>query len=163
MRTFYTMKNLLLQILIAFISCSLVTTVHADNDESEPEKDLNLNGSDCIWIRSIRDYTPLDDRTLLIWGGAKQPYFVRLSSPAWDMDHGMGLMFHSRDDNLCPYGGDGLIFSRMEQRPATIRSITRVTKEQAEDILVRYGKRDAAEPQTPAPKEVEGAEVEELG
>jgi hypothetical protein len=99
----------------------------------------------------------------LIWEGSNKPYFVRLTTSARDMDSGISISVQSRDDRLCPYGGDGIIFSRFESRPVTIRSITRITKEQAEDIKVQYGKSEPVEPQTPAPKEVEGAEVEELG
>ncbi len=157
------MKTLLLQMITFVILCSTVSIVQAGNDDSGTEKDLDFNGSDCIWIRSIRDYTPLDNRTLLIWGGSNRPYFVRMTTTSREMDTGIGIAVHSRDDRLCPYGGDGLIFSTFDPRPVSILSITRITKEQAEDILVRYGKRDTGEPQTPAPKEVEGAEVEELG
>ena len=82
---------------------------------------------------------------------------------ASDLESGNRLVAHSRDDRLCPYGGDGLIFSSLHPRPVTIRSISRITKEQEEDIMVRYGKKDSDEPQAPEPKQVEGAEVEELG
>jgi hypothetical protein len=157
------MKTLLIQFVMAVYLCSTVSIAKAENDDSQVEKDLDFNGSDCIWIRSIRDYTPLDSRTLLIWGGSARPYFVRMSTSSREMDTGIGIAVHSRDDRLCPYGGDGLIFSTFDPRPVTILSITRITKEQAEDILVRYGKRETDEPQTPAPKEVDGAEVEELG
>jgi hypothetical protein len=139
------MKHLLLQLITFVFLCSTVSLVLAENDDSGDEKDLDFNGSDCIWIRSIRDYTPLDNRTLLIWGGSNRPYFVRMTISSREMDTGIG------------------IFSTFDPRPVSILSITRITKEQAEDILVRYGKRDTDEPQTPAPKKVEGAEVEELG
>ena len=156
------MKTVILQLAMMLFLCSIVTLSKADNDEIETENDIDYNGSDCIWIRSIRDYTPLDRRTLLIWGGSR-PYYVRLATPAREMEFGMSVAVHSRDDRLCPYGGDGLIFSHFNGRPITVRSISRISKEQAEDILVRYGKSKSAEPQTPAPKELEGAEVEELG
>ncbi len=156
------MKTVILQLAMMLFLCSIVTLSKADNDEIETENDIDYNGSDCIWIRSIRDYTPLDRRTLLIWGGSR-PYYVRLATPAREMESGMSVAVHSRDDRLCPYGGDGLIFSHFNGRPITVRSISRISKEQAEDILVRYGKSKSAEPQTPAPKELEGAEVEELG
>jgi len=157
------MKSLLLPLVMVVFLSSTAGLVKAENDDSGDLRDLDFNGSDCIWVRSIRDYTPLDDRTLLIWGGSNRPYFVRLTTASWEMDTGIGLSVHSRDDRLCPYGGDGLIFGGFEPRPITVRSITRISKEQAEDILVRYGKRESDEPKAPAPKEVEGAEVEELG
>ena len=156
------MKYLLIQLFTLLTLCSLVSTVRAEKGDSGPEKDLDFNGSDCISIRSIRDYTPLDSRTLLIWGGSR-PYYVRLATPTSEMEFAMGVEVHSRDYRLCPYGGDGLIFTRFNGRPVTVRSISRISKEQAEDILVRYGKSKSAEPQTPVPKELEGAEVEELG
>ena len=156
------MKNLLLQLFIAAFLCSTASPVTSGNNDSRVEKDLDFNGSDCIWIRSIRDYTPLDDRTLLIWSGVSQPYFVRLHTATHDMRSGIAMKLVSRDDRLCPYGGDGLVFGSYETFPATVRSISRLTKDQAEDMMVRYGKKESGEPQTPAPKEVEGAEVEEL-
>ena len=157
------MKYLLIQLFTLLTLCSLVSTARAEKGDSGPEKDLDFNGSDCISIRSIRDYTPLDKRTLLIRESASRVYFVRLTTMAPEMDSGMSLATHSRDDRLCPYSGDGLIFSSFHPRPVTIRSISKITKEQEEDILVRYGKKDSDEPQTPEPKQVEGAEVEELG
>jgi len=155
-------KFVIKQIVMILLLCSLASVGRAENDEFEDEKDIDYNGSDCIWIRSIRDYTPLDRRTLLIWGGSR-PYYVRLATPTNEMDFGMSVAVHSRDDRLCPYGGDGLVFSHFSGRPITVRSISRISKEQAEDILVRYGKSKSAEPQTPVPKAPEGAEVEELG
>ena len=156
------MKTLIKQIVILLLLCNLARVSGAENDAIDGEIDIDYNGSDCIWIRSIRDYTPLDRRTLLIWGGSR-PYYVRLATPTSEMDFGVSVAVHSRDDRLCPYGGDGLVFNHFNGRPVTVRSISRISKEQAEDILVRYGKSKSAEPQTPAPKEPEGAEVEELG
>jgi hypothetical protein len=157
------MKTVIKQTITVLCLCCLCSVSKAENDEIEAENDIDYNGSDCIWIRSIRDYTPLDSRTLLIWGGSDRPYYVRLASPARRMGLGMSVKVHSRDDRLCPYGGDALIFDHFDNSGITVRSISRITKEQAEDILVRYGKGKTGEPQTPAPKELEGAEVEELG
>ena len=155
-------KQFLKHILIALLSSILLLMVNPAAAAEDEEKDLDFNGSDCISVRSIRDYTPLDDRTLLIWGGSKRPYYVRLFQPSFDMNSSIGMRVHSRDDRLCPYGGDGLIFGTFNDRPVSVRAISRITVEQADQILVRYGKKEGSEPQTPAPKEVEGAEVEEL-
>jgi len=137
------------------------SVVAAENQQSEEESDLDYNGSDCIWVRSIRDYKPLDDRTLLIYSGSR-PYFVRLSSSSREMRSTSSMVVDSRDDRLCPYGGDGLIFGRFDPYPVRVRSISRITKEQENQLLVRYGKHEADEPQAPPPRDVEGAEVEEL-
>ena len=135
--------------------------VAAENKHSEEESDLDYNGSDCIWVRSIRDYKPLDDRTLLIYSGSR-PYFVRLASPSREMRSTSSMVVDSRDDRLCPYGGDGLIFGRFDPYPVRVRSINRISKEQENQLLVRYGKDKSREPQAPVARDVEGAEVEEL-
>jgi hypothetical protein len=43
-----------------------------------------------------------------------------------------------------------------------ITSIRELTPEEEEDLLIRFGKKEPEIKQTPAPHEVEGAEVEEL-
>ena len=156
------MKVFKLQLVISIIVCITLIPVRAEKPDSGEDQDLDFDGSDCIWVRSIRDYTPLDDRTLLIWGGANRPYYVRLVQSTREMGSAISMGVQSRDDSLCPYGGDALVFGNFDPYPARVRSVSRITTEQAEQLLVRYGKKDADEPQTPAPKEVKGAEVEEL-
>jgi hypothetical protein len=73
------------------------------------------------------------------------------------------LGFDSRDDQLCPFGGDGIVVGSLHQESIGIQSISRVSEEQAEQLLIRYGRKEPAEQQAPPPKDVEGAEVEELG
>jgi hypothetical protein len=155
-------KYLLIQLITVFIASALSLLSMADDGDSDEDQDIDFNGSDCISIRSIRDYTPLDGRTLLIWGGVSRPYFVRLSSSSYDLKMAYAMSVDSRDDRLCPYGGDGLSFGSFRQTTVRVRSITRISKEQAEELLVRYGVRKTDEPRIPEPKEVEGPEVQEL-
>jgi hypothetical protein len=131
-------------------------------DDVEADFDLDYRGSDCISIRTIRDYTALDDKNLLIWASAKRPYFVRLFSPTWGLKTSFQLGTVSRDDRLCPYGGDALVFDSAGRDTARIASIRRITAEEADWLLVRFGKKDPAEEQAPAPEPLESAEVEEL-
>lgn len=156
------MKTVLKLIVIAAIGSSFAHAVGASEEREKDFKDLDLRGSDCILIRTIRDYTPLDDRNLLVWGPAKRGYLVTLFRPAFDMRSSFRLGFSSRDDQLCPYGGDSLVFGDLASDTVRIQSISRVSEEQAEEILIRYGRKDRPESQTPAPADVKGAEVEEL-
>ena len=66
------MKDHLLQLVMGLTLCCLVSDIRAEKGDSGAEKDLDFNGSDCISIRSIRDYTPLDKRTLLIGESANR-------------------------------------------------------------------------------------------
>ena len=129
--------------------------------ETVARGDVDYSGSDCILIRTIRDYRSLDDRNLLIYGPADRAYYVTLFRPSFELSSSFQMGFESRDGQLCPFGGDSIVVGR-EAIP--IQSISRVSEEQEQQLLVRYGKKDPAPgQQAPAPKEVKGAEVEELG
>ena len=131
--------------------------------DSGTGEDLDYRGSDCISIRTIRDYTPLDNRSLIIEGAGRRHYYVQLLVSSIELRSSHQLGFRSRDDWLCPYGGDEIVFDSMTNMRSGIRAITRLTPEQHEDLLIRYGKKEPAEQQDQAPPELEGAEVEELG
>lgn len=160
----FSKKAVLIQILMMFSlsSCSSLKT--ADERAEAVGPDMNYGGSDCILIRTIRDYSPLDDRHLLIHGPAKRTYFVTLFRPTFEMRSSIGLRFDSRDGQLCPYGGDSIVFGGFSNERVNIQSISRISAEQEEQLLIRYGKREPTEAEIPAkPAEVKGAEVEELG
>ena len=72
------------------------------------------------------------------------------------------LSVDSRDDQLCSYGGDAIVFGSFGRDRVTVRSISRVTAEQQQDILFRFGLLERAEQAPPEPANVKGAEVEEL-
>jgi len=154
------LKKQILTILTSSLLLSACASVDKQNDLG---RDIDYNGSDCISIRTIRDYTPLDDRSLLIEGSGKRSYFVTLQISSFELRSSQQMAFSSRDDWLCPYGGDEIIFGGISHVGAGIRSISRLTEEQAEELLIRYGKIDPGEEQDPEPREIEGAEVEELG
>ncbi len=156
-------KYFIKQALAIFISCILLSTTAAGDEGEELPKDLDLHGSDCIWIRTIRDYTSLSRDSLLIHASAKRSYFVRLTTPDFGLKSSFQLGTKSRDDRLCPYGGDSIVFDSFSGSEARIRSISRLTPDQVEELLIRYGKKDPGDRQDPAPPEVKGAEVEELG
>jgi hypothetical protein len=141
----------------------MLAAVALAEEPNAPPKDLNFNGSDCILIRTIRDYTPLSRDSLLIHASGKRSYFVRLFTPSFGLDSSFQLATKSRDDRLCPYGGDSIIVDRMLGDEARIQSISRVNPAQVEQILIHYGKIEPGDTKDPTPPEIGGAEVEELG
>ncbi|MFT5500450.1 MAG: hypothetical protein ACI88G_000579 [Woeseiaceae bacterium] len=158
------MKVLLNQVLIALYSCYLLVGCATAEEDNELGRDINYSASDCISIRTIRDYTPLDRSTLLIDGGGKRSYLVRLVHSSFELQSAHGIGFSSHDGFLCPYGGDEIVVESMSRERLRIRSISRLDEQQVEDVLIRYGKIETDSEQDPVPaEEVEGAEVEELG
>lgn len=125
---------------------------------------MNYSGSDCISIRTIRDYTPLDSQHLLIHGIGRRAYFVTLMRPTLELRGTLGLRFDSRDDQLCPFGGDSIVLGAFASERVNVRSISRLRADQEEQLLIRYGKMEPNEAEIPAqPDNVKGAEIEELG
>lgn len=158
------MKNLLKQVLISTISCCLLAGCASSGKENGLGRDLNYSASDCISIRTIRDYTPLDRSTLLIEGGGKRSYLVSLVHASFELQSSHGIGFSSLDGSLCPYGGDEIVIESLSRERLRIRSISRLNEQQLEDVLIRYGKIEIDSEQDPVPaEEVEGAAVEELG
>jgi hypothetical protein len=157
------LKNKLLQVFTLLISCVVAGCAASDRSTSADRGDIDYRGSDCILISTIRDYTPLDDSNLLIYGPAKRAYLVSLVYSTFELRSSFSLQFSSRDDQLCPYGGDGIVVGSFRDETVGIRAISRVTEEQADQLLIRYGRKKPAEQQAPAPEDVKGAEVEELG
>lgn len=157
-------KLIIIQIVILSYS-SACSTLDSDSVAQTPaEPDLDFNGSDCILIRTIRDYTALDRQHLLVYGAGRRAYFVKLSRPAFDLRGSIGMQVVSRDERLCPFGGDGLVFGGLDRQQYRVQSISRLTADQEEYLLERYGLKETGEQQAPAPPgEVKGAEVEELG
>lgn len=158
------MKRFLIQ-LVAVITSSVLLAACATTD-SDPGlgRDLEYAGSDCISIRTIRDYTPLDNRSLLIEAGGKRHYYVTLGISSFDLRSSFQMGTQSRDEWLCPYGGDKLTFGGFGDDLIPIRGISRISAEQAEELLVRHGKKKPADENIkPAPADIGGAEVKELG
>jgi len=157
------LKRLLKQLFITLSLSGLLTACATTEPTSTAKSDIDYNGSDCISIRTIRDYTPLDNRNLLVEAAGRRHYLVTLVMTSFELRSSFRLGFRSRDDWLCPYGGDRIVFEGLSADEISIRSITRLTAEQTEDLLVRYGKKEPIEQQDPTPPDLKGAEVEELG
>jgi len=156
-------KDLIKQLIALIISCSVLPVFAVAEELDKLPDDLDLNGSDCIWIRTIRDYAPLSRDSLLIHASGKRSYFVRLLTPSFGLKSSFQLGTRSRDDQLCPYGGDSIIFDDLPGGETRIQAISRVTPDQVEQLLIRYGKKDPGDTEDPTPPQVKGAEVEELG
>lgn len=127
-----------------------------------PADESHSRSSDCISKSSIRDYKVLDEQNLIITEGASRQYHMVLNRRAHGIRSMHGIGFRSSSGRVCG-GFDSLIvadgFGPQEYR---IMSIRRLTPEQAQNLLVRFGLIEPEYEQPRQPQEVEGAEVEEL-
>ena len=53
---------------VLFLCGCATTGEDSSRAEGVGHRSMRYNGSDCILVRTIRDYTPLDDQHLLIRG-----------------------------------------------------------------------------------------------
>lgn len=161
------MKSLKKQLLTVVYLSVLLTACAPTEPRSELGDDLNPRGSDCISIRTIRDYTPLDRSSLIMEASGKRFYYVTLSGSAFELRSSFRVGVESRDEWLCPYGGDRLVMDGLGSSSNfgnNIRGIDRITAEQAEELLFRHGKKERPETeQDRPPPELGGADVEIIG
>lgn len=155
------------QWLIAIFSVFTLVTAGLLAPVAVAAEDQDRRGTDCIFIRSISDYTPLDRDSLIIWAPTRQrAYLVTLAIPTTGLDSSFGIAFKSRDGRLCPYGGDAIITDDPIRSRHTILSISRLSEEDAEALLDRRRGEDGEADEiieTEESDESPDAEVEELG
>jgi len=100
---------------------------------------------------------------LFITGAGKRTYFVALARPSYDMRGSGSLRVDSRDQQLCAFGGDAVGFGSFSRDSVRVQSISRISAEEQQEILIRFGLVEPAERTAPEePPVIKGAEVEEL-
>ena len=151
------MKPVLKQFVILFFSCVLIACVGTQTDDSRGAS----HRGDCIHKPSIRGYTVLDERNLIIDAG-RRSYHLVLERRAWGLRSSWGIRFVSTTSRVCA-GFDRLVFEgHMDGESIRIESIRALTPEEEEHLLIRFGKKEPEIKYKPPPAEVKGGDVEEL-
>ena len=151
------MKPVLKQFVIIFFSSILLACAGTPGDDS---REASPRG-DCIHKPSIRGYTVLDERNLIIDAG-RRSYHLVLERRAWGLRSSWGIRFVSATGSVCA-GFDRLMFEgHMDGESIRIESIRALTPEEEEHLLIRFGKKEPEIEYTPPPQDVKGADVEEL-
>ena len=149
-------------IVIFVISSILVSCAATDEAAYEAESAAETRRSDCILSGSIRDYRVLDDANLVVTEGAKRRYHVTLSRRAIGLRSSWQIGFRSSTGTICAGFGQLIVDGGVGPDSYRIDSIRQLTPEEYERLLVRFGEKEPETEQTPAPKDIGGAEVEEL-
>lgn len=156
-------KNILKQCFIILFSSSLFACAASEetvDDAGYPEESSRI---DCISEMSIRDYRVLDDANLIVSGGGNRVYHVVLSRRAFGLRSTWRIGFESRSGQFCAGFSDVVIDGGgigAERIP--VRSIRKLSPEDHEALLIRFGKIEPEGEQAPDETEVDSAEVEEL-
>ena len=155
-------KFFIKQILIVVCSSSLLACATTNEDPNEAEYADEPRANDCISQMSIRDYQVLDESNLIVTERAKRKYHVILSRRAFGLKSTWHIAFRSQSGRICSSFSDLIVDDGFRSEAIGIRSIRRLTPEEYDDLLVRFGKKEPNVNQTTAPEPVKGAEVEEL-
>ena len=156
------MKGLLKQVFILFSSCYLVACATAPEGAETDRYAGESRRSDCISQMTVRDYRVLDDSNLIVTASARRKYHVVLGHRAYGLRSTWQIGFSSRTGQICPGFSDLVVDDGLGLDRIRIASIRQLTPEDEEDLLIRFGKIESDTEQTPAPADVESAEVEEL-
>ena len=156
------MKIVIKQLVIFVFSFFILACAPPEETLDEPLHGSESRGRDCISQTSIRDYQVLDDSNLIITASVKRQYHVALARRAFGLRSKWAIGFTSRTGMICPMSGEVVLDDGIGQERISIRAIRRLSPEERDALLIRYGKKEPEIKQAPAKEKVESAEVEEL-
>jgi len=152
---------LLKQLVIIISSCCLVACASSMESGGSAADEESSRANDCIHKPSVRGYTVLDEQNLIVEASARRTYHVVLKRRAHGLRHSHRIWFNTTTSRVCA-GFDSIGHDGTGEDGLRIASIRQLLPEEEEHLLIRYGKKEPEIKQSPAPQEVEGAEVEEL-
>jgi hypothetical protein len=100
--------------------------------------------NDCLFAVGLRDWRPLDDRNLLLFGNGRRAYHVELLRPATGLRLEVMIGVYDTDGMICPYGGDAIVIDEPMPDQIAIRSIKRLSDDELDAVYVRFGVRPPA-------------------
>lgn len=149
------------QLFIVLTSCGLSACAGVSETATDGESADSSRRTDCIFRSSVRGYTVLDESNLIVESGRRN-YHLILRRRAHGLKSSWGIGFDSPTGRICANSSDVVFKGSFDAEKIGIQSLRELSPEEHEDLLIRFGKKEPEIKQTPAPKEVGGADVEEL-
>ena len=150
------------QLLMIVISCSLLACAGTDEVSEEGSSEGAGSRPDCIFRSSVRGYTVLDESNLIIEASGRRNYHMTLRRRAYGIRSSWGIAFDSPSSRICAGFSEVKFNDHFDGGSIRIASIRELNQEEYELLLIQFGKKEPEIKQAPAPREVNGAEVEEL-
>ena len=149
------------QLVILLFSCGLFACAGVSETAEDGESAASTRRTDCIFRSTVRGYTVLDESNLVVESGRRN-YHLILRRRAHGLKSSWGIGFDSPTGRICAKSSDVVFEGRFDADKIGIQSLRELSPEEHEDLLIRFGKKEPEFKRTPAPKEVGGADVEEL-
>jgi hypothetical protein len=104
----------------------------------------------------------LDNSNLVVTASASRYYHIELVRPAVGLKSTWQIGFTPPGNRVCARSSELIVSDNIGRELVRIRNIRRLTNDEFDDLLIRYGKKKPEIEQPREPEEVKGAEVEEL-
>lgn len=138
--------------LLGFILLAAGLSAMAEENKLKPLSDAEYKtditkfdkGSDCIFSRSIENWTILDNQRLVLYAPTKNnPYYVKLNLRSHGLKYANTIGVYSKFDNrFCPYGGNSLF---IDGDRYTISAIKKIDKDTANRLINHKKKKEKPE------------------
>ena len=155
-------KYSLKQLVMLLISSNLLACAGSSGQPESGSLADEPVSTDCISQRSVRDYKVLDEANLIVTGGANRKYHVLLGQPARGLRSSWKVGFHSASGRICSNFSDLVVEGNFGAETYRITSVRRLTPEDENELLIRFGKKEPDYEKPRQTEEVDGAEVEAL-
>ncbi|MGB5687837.1 MAG: DUF6491 family protein [Woeseiaceae bacterium] len=155
---------MLKQLFIILSSCFFVACAGSSEPSGGSPSGATGGRHDCIPEPSVRGYTVLDEYNLIVEASLRRSYHVVLQRRAYGLRNSMGIAFDSPSGRICSGFSEVVYGDSFGDRAEAVRIkyIRLLLPEEEEDLLIQFGLKEPEIKQTPVPREVEGADVEEL-
>jgi len=153
---------LIKQFIIICFSSILLACAGSETAPDGDDSGASSGRTDCIFRSSIRGYSVLDESNLVIEGSGRRNYHVVLRRRAHGIRSTWAIGFDSPTSRVCAGFSEVVFKGHMDNESIRILSIRELSQEDHESLLIQFGKKKPEIETTPGPREVEGAEVEEL-
>jgi hypothetical protein len=150
------------QSFIILTSCVLGACASTGEGPAQDYGEGSSGSSDCIFEGTIRDYRVLNESNLVVTAAGKRKYHVELTRRAHGLSSSWHIGFSSPTSRICPGFSEVIVDDSFGPEAIRISSVRRLSPEEYEELLIRFGKMKPEIEQTPESQAVEGAEVEEL-
>ncbi len=156
------MKIVIKQLLILTTLSLLASCAATPEGADEGDVADRPHRGDCIHEPSIRGYKVLDEQNLIVDASGRRAYHVVLMRRAYGLRNTWAIGFKASTSRICEGFSEIVFRGHFDGESIRISKIRELTPEEEEDLLIRFGKKEPEIKQTPAPEQVEGADVEEL-
>jgi len=123
-----------------FVAASL--TAAACTATTPAKQETAIRGSDCVFFRSVYDWTVLDDHNMVIWAPShRDAYQIYMLTPLVGLDFNFKLGFVDRDHDgqLCGFSRDEIIVpDRGFPQRSTITAMKRLDAEAIVKLEEQY-------------------------